>query len=150
MLWQGWSFGPGAHAWSHVWQVLLALYGCSGEGAHREELPMFSFQSQIAKSASWNYHGHSSSGAGPPWSPMPGTWEGPGRKCSGDHRPFHQVCSGICNKNPNSTNDSEHSMGQIYCPLWSTQKDFKLIRDEILRVSWWLTSVSWWGAEDID
>ena len=26
---------------------------------------------------------------------MAGTWEGPGRKCSGDHRPFHQVCSGI-------------------------------------------------------
>ena len=54
---------------------------------------------------------------------MPGTWEGPGSKCSGDHRPFHQVCLGVCNKNPNSTNDGKDCMGQIYCPLWSTQKD---------------------------
>ena len=33
---------------------------------------------------------------------MPGTREGPRRKCSCDHRSFHQVCSGICNRNPNS------------------------------------------------
>ena len=96
---------------------------CSGKGAHREVSPMFSFQSQTAKSTSWKYHGHSSSGVGPPWLSMPGTWEGPGRKCSGDHRPFHQVHSGICNKNPISTNDGKDPMGQIYCPLWSTQKD---------------------------
>ena len=30
-------------------------------------------------------------------------------------------------------------MGQIYCPLWATQKDFNRPKDEILRVSWWLT-----------
>ena len=29
---------------------------------------------------------------------MPGTWEWPGRKCSGDNRPFHQVCPGICTR----------------------------------------------------
>ena len=119
----GWSFGPGAHAWSHAWQVLLALYGCSGEGAHREVSPMFSFQSQTAKSTSWKYHGHSSLGVGPSWLPVPGTWERPGRKCSGDHRPFHQVCSGICYKDPDSTNNGEDPMGQIYCPLWSPWKD---------------------------
>ena len=49
--------------------------------------------------------------------------KGPEEKCSGDHRPFHQVCSGICNENPNSTNDGRDPMGQIYCPLWSTRKD---------------------------
>ena len=42
----------------------------------------------------------------------------------GDNRPFHQVCSGICYKNPNGTDNGEDPMGQIYCPLWSPQKDF--------------------------
>ena len=79
MPWWGWSFGPGVHAWSHAWQVLLASYGCTGKGAHREVSPMFSFQSQTAKSASQKHCGHSSSGAGPPWLSMPGTWERPRR-----------------------------------------------------------------------
>ena len=65
------------HAGSHTWQVLLASYGCSGKGAHREMLPMLSFQSQAAKSTSWKYHGHSSPGAGPSGFSMPGTWERP-------------------------------------------------------------------------
>ena len=109
--------------------------------------PMFSFQGQTAKSTSQKYHGHSSPGVGPSWLSMPGTWERPGRKCSGDNRPFHQVHSGICNKNPNGTNDGKDPMGQIYCPLWSPWKDFNWIKDEVLRVSWWLTSVSWWEYE---
>ena len=62
----------------------LAL-GCSGKGAHWEMLPMFSFQSQTAKSTSRKYHGHSSPGAGPSGFSMPGTCERPGRKCSSDN-----------------------------------------------------------------
>ena len=111
---------------------------------------MFSFQSQTAKSASWKYHGHWSSGVGPPWLPVPGTWEGSGRKCSDDHRPFHQLWSGICNKNPNSTNDGKDPMGQIYCPLWSTQKDFNQSG-----MKFWESVGGWplWvdgGVEDMD
>ena len=49
--------------------------------------------------------------------------EGPGRKCSGDHRPFYQVHSGICDKDANCTNDCKGPMGQVYCPLLATQKD---------------------------
>ena len=77
MPWWGWSFGPGTHAGSRVWQVLLASHGCSGKGAHREMLPMLSFQSQTAKSTSWKYHGHSTPGASPSRFSMPGTWERP-------------------------------------------------------------------------
>ena len=147
---QKWSFGPGPHAGSYVWQVLLALYGCTGKGAHREVSPMFSFQSQTAKSTSWKHHGHSSSGAGPPWLSMPGTWEGPRRKCSGDHRPFNQVCSGVCNKDSNHTNDCKDPMGQIYCPLWATQKD-----SYWLGMKFWESVGGWplWvdgGVEDLD
>ena len=107
---------------------------------------MFSFQSQTAKSASQKHHGHSSSGVGPPWLSMPGTWEGPGRKCSGDHRPFHQVHSGICNKDTNSTNDSKDPIRTNLLSTMVYLKRFSPIRDEILRVSWWMTSVSWWGC----
>ena len=111
---------------------------------------MFSFQSQTAKSTSQKHHGHLSSGVGPPWSSMPGTWEWPGRKCSGDHRPFHQVFSGICNKDPNSTNYGKDPMGQIYCPLWSTQKD-----SYQSGVKFWESVGGWplWvdgGTEDMD
>ena len=122
-LW-GWSLGPGMHAWPQAWQVLLASYGCSGKRAHREVSPMFSFQSQTAKSTSWKHHGHSSPGTGPSWLSMPGTWERPGRKCSGDNRPFHQVHSGICYKNSNGTDNGKDPMGQIYCSLQSPWKDF--------------------------
>ena len=142
--------GPGVHASSHAWQVLMVLYGCTGKGAHREVLPMFIFQNQTAKSAFWKHHGHSSSGAGPPWLSMPGTWEGPGRKCSGDHRPFHQVCSGICNKDSNCTNDCKDPMGQIYCPLWATQKDSNQSGMKFLEsVGGWPLWVDG-GVEDMD
>ena len=47
----------------------------------------------------------------------------PGRECSGGHRPFHQVCPGLCHKDPNCTNDCQNPMGQVHCPLWVTQKD---------------------------
>ena len=39
-----------------------------------------------------------------------------------DH--FTRYSSGICYKNPNGTNNGKDPMGQIYCPLWSPQKDF--------------------------
>ena len=35
-------------------------------------------------------------------------------------------------------------MGQVCCPLWATQKRSSWIKVKTLRVSWWLTSVSWW------
>ena len=124
------------HAWPHAWQVLLASHSCSGKGAHWEMSPMFSFQSQAAKSTSWKYCGHSSPGVGPPQLSMPGTWERPGRKCAGDNRPFHQVHSGICYKNSNGTDNGEDPMGQVHCSLWSSWEDFNGSR--------WLTSVSWW------
>ena len=85
-------------------------------------LPMFSFQSQTAKSTSRKYHGHSSPGASPSRFSMPGTWERPGRKCSGNNRPFHQVCPGVCYKDPNSSNNGKDPVGQVHCPLWSSQK----------------------------
>ena len=47
------------------------------------------------------HHGHTPSRAGPTWLPVPGTWERPGWECSGGHRPFHQVCPGICDQDPN-------------------------------------------------
>ena len=150
MPWWGWSFGPGMHAWPPAWQVLLASYGCSGERAHREMLPMFSFQSQTAKSISWKYHGHSSPGAGSSWLSMPETWIRPGRKCSGNNRPFHQVCSGICYKNSNGTDNGEDPMGLIYCPLQSPRKDFDGSRTKL-----WESFGCWplWvdgSAKDID
>ena len=55
--------------------------------------------------------------------PVSGTWEGPGRECSSSHRPFHQVCPGICHQDPNHPNDCQNPMGQVHCPLWVTQKD---------------------------
>ena len=69
--------------------------------------PMFSFQSQTAKSTSQKYCGQSSPGASPSRFSMPGAWERPGRKCSGNNRPFHQVCPGICYKDPNSSNNGK-------------------------------------------
>ena len=99
----GWPFGPRMHAGSHAWQVLLAPHGCSGKGAHREMSPMSSFHSQTAKSSSREHCGHSSLGAGPFGFSMPGTWERLGGKCSGHNRPFHQVCPGVCNKDPNGS-----------------------------------------------
>ena len=60
----------------------------------------------------WKYHGHTLSRAGSPWLPVPGTWERPGWECCSGHRPFHQVCPGICNQDPNHPN---------YCQtLWDT------------------------------
>ena len=32
MPWWGGPCRPGVHAWPHMWQVLLALHGCSGKG----------------------------------------------------------------------------------------------------------------------
>ena len=61
---------------------------------------MLSFQSQTAKSTSQKHCGHSSPGASPSRFSMPGTWERPGGKCFGNNRPFHQVCPGICYKDP--------------------------------------------------
>ena len=84
--------------------------------------PMPSFQSQMAKSTSQKYHGHSSPGAGPSGFSMPGTWERPGRKCSGDSRPFHQVCPGVCYKDPHGSNNGKDLVGQVHCSLWSSQK----------------------------
>ena len=49
MPWQGWSFGPGVHAWPHAWQVLLASHGCPGKRVHWEVSPMSWIQSQAAK-----------------------------------------------------------------------------------------------------
>ena len=85
-------------------------------------LPMLSFQSQTAKSTSRKYRGHSSPGVGPSGFSMPGTWERPGRKCSGNNRPFHQVCPGVCYKDPNGSNNGEDPVGQVHCSLWSSQK----------------------------
>ena len=84
---------------------------------------MFSFQSQTARSTSQKYHGHSSPGAGPSGFSMPGTWEGPGGKCSGNNRSFHLVCPGICNKDPNSSNNGKDPVGQVHCPLWSSKEN---------------------------
>ena len=85
-------------------------------------LPILSFQSQTAKSTSWKYCGHSSPGASPSRYSMPGTWEKPEGKCSGNNRPFHQVCPGICYKGPNGSHNGEDPVGQVHCPLWSSRK----------------------------
>ena len=34
-----------------------------------------------------------------------GAWERAGRKCSGNYRPFHQICPGLCHKDPNHLNN---------------------------------------------
>ena len=85
--------------------------------------PMSSFQSQTAKSSHQEHRGHSSLGASPFGFSMPGTWERPGRKCSGHNRPFHQVHPGICNKDPNGSDNGKDPVGQVHCPLWSPQKN---------------------------
>ena len=123
MLWWGWPSGPGAHVGSHAWQVLLASHGCIGKEACQEMFSVSHFQSQATKSLSQKHCGHTSSRAGPPWLPVSGTWEGPGRECSGRYRSFHQVCPGLHHKNPNCPNDCQNPMGQVHCPLWVTQKD---------------------------
>ena len=108
LLWEDAMMRLVIWAWSTClisWQVLLALHGCPGKGACWEVSPMSCFQSQAAKSSPQKHHGHTSSRAGPPWLSVPGTWEGPGWECSGGHRPFHQVCPGICNQDPNHPND---------------------------------------------
>ena len=74
--WQGWTFGPGVHAWSHVWQVLLASHGCSGKRTHWEVPSMPCLQSQAAQSPPLKDHGHIPSRVCPPQSPLPGTWKG--------------------------------------------------------------------------
>ena len=106
--------------------------------------PVSCLQSQATKSPPQKHHGHTSSGAGPPWLPVSGTWEGPGRECSSSHRSFHQVCPGICHQDPNHPNDCQNPMGLVHCPLWVTPKDPDRSRMKFWRVSWWLTSVSWW------
>ena len=123
MPWWGWPFGPGVHAGSHVLQVLLASHGCTGKGACWEVFPMSCFQNQAAKSPPQKHSGHTSSGAGPPWLPISGTWEGPGGECSSSYRSFHKVCPGICHQDPDCPNDCQNTMGQVHCPLWATQKD---------------------------
>ena len=54
------------------------------------------------------HHGHTSSRAGPPWLLVSGTWKGPGREYSGSDRSFHQVCPGLCHKNPSHPNDCQN------------------------------------------
>ena len=63
------------------------------------------FKARQQKAPPWKYCGHSSSIADPPQLLVSGAWEGPGRKCSGDYRPFHQVCPGLCHKDPDCPND---------------------------------------------
>ena len=46
--------------------------------------------------------------------------KGPGGKCSGDNRSFHQVSPGICNKDPNGSDNGKDPVGQVHCPLWSS------------------------------
>ena len=85
--------------------------------------PMPSFQSQTAKSSSQKYRGHSSPGAGSSGFSMPGTWERLGIKCSGNNRSFHQVSPGVCNKDPNGSDNGKDPVGQVHCPLWSSQEN---------------------------
>ena len=66
---------------------------------------MSCLQSQAAKSPPQKYHGHSSSRVGPPQLFVSGAWGGAGRKCSGNYTPFHQICPGLCHKDPNHPND---------------------------------------------
>ena len=47
-------------------------------------------------------------------------WE---EKCSGHNRPFHQVRPGVCNKDPNGSDNGKDPVGQVHCPLWSSQKN---------------------------
>ena len=75
------------------------------------------FQSQAGKMPPQKHHGHTSSRVGPHQLIVSGAWERPGRKCSGGHRSFHQVCPGLCHKNPNHPNDCQNPMGQVHCPL---------------------------------
>ena len=49
MPWWGWSFGTGGHAWYHVWQILLASFGCSGKRAHRKCCPCLAFKARQPK-----------------------------------------------------------------------------------------------------
>ena len=126
--------GSSGLAWLPRWRSMF------GNVAH--VLPS---QNQAAKSPPWKHLGHTSSRAGPPWLPVSGTWEGPGREWSGSYRSFHQVCPGICYQNQNHPFDYQNPMGQVHCPLWVTQKDPHRSRFETSKVSWSLTSVSWWG-----
>ena len=72
----GWSYRPGAHAWPHMWLVLLASHGCPGKETYWKLLSMSCLQSQAAQIPSWKYHGHTSLGACPPRSLVSGTREG--------------------------------------------------------------------------
>ena len=86
--------------------------------------PCLAFKARQPKAPLKKYHGHSSPGAGPSRFSMPGTWERPGRKCAGNNRPFHQVCPGICYKDPNGSYNGKDPVGQVHCPLWSSPKKY--------------------------
>ena len=96
-------------AWNACWISCMTgsfgSHGCTGEGACWEMLPMSCFQSQTAKCPPQKHCGHTSPRVGPPQLLVSGAWEGPERKCSGGDRPFHQVCPGLCHKDPNCPND---------------------------------------------
>ena len=82
--------------------------------------PCLAFKARQPKAPLKKYHGHSSLGASPSRFSMSGTWERPGGKCSGNNRPFHQVCPGVCYKDPNSSNNGKDPVAQVHCPLWSS------------------------------
>ena len=114
-------------AWSACWisciTGFLASHGCTSKQACQEVSPVSCFQGQAAKRPPQKYHGHTSFGAGLPWLPVSGTWEGPGGECSSVYRSFHQVCPGICHQDPDHPNDCQNPMGQVHYPLWITHKD---------------------------
>ena len=114
-------------AWSTCW--ISCMTGSSGlTWLHRQRSMLGSVAHVLLSKAGsqkppQKHHGHASSRAGPPWLPVSGTWEGPGRECSSSHRSLHQVCPGICHQDPDHSNDCQNPMGQVHCPLQVAQKD---------------------------
>ena len=53
---------------------------------------------------------------------MPGTWERREENVLVITDHFHQVCPGVCNKDPNGSDNGKDPVGQVHCPLWSSRK----------------------------
>ena len=158
--------------WPHAWQVLLALHSCTCKRAHWEVSPMSCFQSQAAKSSPQKHHGQTSSRAHPPWLSVPGR----DSRCQQAFDDLKKLCTmapilayailrrawmrmfwwsqTISPGMPRQYVTRTQTAQTTAKTLWDKfivhyglpEKILTGSRPETLRVSWWLTSVSWWGC----
>ena len=122
--------GSSGLTWLHSWRSM------SGNVAH--VLPSKPGSKKPPSKTLWPH----TSRAGPPWLLVTGTWEGPGRECSGSHRSFTRYAQAYVTK-PKLPKWMPKPYGTSSLSTMGYLKRSLQIKVENLKVSWWPTSVSW-------